>query len=99
MVDLLDRCCLLVANASAVIHLRSCLKGSSYVRSAGALFQLSNVPTVDPNFNKKGKHKSTKREISYEICYKSFRIFPKIYRFISSFLVKAVPQVFAKNVR
>ena len=62
MVDLLDRCCLLVANASAVIHLRSCLKGSSYVRSAGAPFQLSNVPTVDPNFNKKGKHMSTKRE-------------------------------------
>ena len=62
MVDLPDRCCLLVANASAVIHLRSCLKGSSYVRSAGAPFQLSNVPTVDPNFNKKGKHKSTKRE-------------------------------------
>ena len=60
MVDLLDQCCLLVANASAVIHLRSCLKGSSYVRSAGAPFQLSNVPIVDPNFNKKGKHQTTK---------------------------------------
>ena len=55
MVDLPDRCYLLVANASAVIHLRSCLKDSSYVKSAGALFQLLNVPIVDPNFNKKGK--------------------------------------------
>jgi len=57
---------LLAANASAVIHLRSCLRDSSYVRSAGDPFQLSSVPIVDPNFNKK---------------------------------VKAVPQVFAKNVR
>ena len=55
MVDLLERPCLPAANVSAAIHLKNYLKANSCARSAGVPFQLSNVPIVDPNFNKKGE--------------------------------------------
>ena len=54
MVGLLERPCLLVANASVVILLKNYPRVSNCVRNAEARFQLSSVHTVDPSFNKKG---------------------------------------------
>ena len=84
MGDLQEWPCLLAANVSVVTRSKNYHKDSNYVRSVEDHFLLSNVRTVDPNFNKKGKFTHI-----YSFFNKIKKFFEEIIIFQSKYFSKS----------